>query len=294
MDMAKSFGASSMTALTILFCAHLGAEEKKTPESFYLLSGELKIRFDAKKFYTMNRIEYKGKLLGVDNPGSHYGTVLNFPGIGFIGSGHVENEKEQLNSLDVYADGKKVILEDLQNDAEIKAADFKLVRNSKIKAVNLANTITIKNNIIDEQIVLTASEDTKFALLYNFMHPWTTEMDEFIAESPDAARETGNFDGDGKFKYNKEMKWVAVYSRNLKACAVSRLVENDCPSKSIVMLWDKPPSYRKFYLRSFAGETLKKDTPVHLHLRTSFLECQPADWQKAAENFACATLAPNI
>ncbi|OGV39131.1 MAG: hypothetical protein A2020_13645 [Lentisphaerae bacterium GWF2_45_14] len=264
-----------------------GAEEKAfAPQSFYVSGGDLKVRFDARKFYTMNRIEYKGKLLGVDNTGSHYGTVFSFSGVGFIGTGHIENEKENLKSLDAWSNGKKIALENLKNNEEIKSTDFKLVRKSEIKGIEISNTIEIKDNVIYEEVELSPKEDIKIAFVYNFMHPWTTEMDRFAAETSDGKREEGIFVGDGKFRVNKDFNWAAFYSAPLKMGTVLRRIENSSPGKSIIMLWDKPPSYRKFYFKSSPNETLKKGAVYKLCLKTGFFECQPEEWLSAVEKTA--------
>ena len=274
--------------LTVLGFA-CGAEEKTfAPQSFYVSSGDLKIRFDAKKFYTMNRIEYKGKLLGVDNPGSHYGTVFSFAGIGFIGTGHTENQKENLKSLEAWSNGKKIGLGNLKNNEEIRSSDFRLVRKSEIKGIEISNTIEIKGNAIREEVELAPAEDVKIAFVYDFMHPWTIEMDRYAAETDDGKEENGTFIGDGKFKVNKGFNWTAFYSASLNMGTVLRKIENSSPGKSIIMLWDKPPTYRKFYLRSSAGETLKKGAVYKLALKTGFFESQPEEWlsvvKKTADN----------
>ena len=56
--------------------------------------GDLQVRFESRSFWTLYRIDYKGTRLCMDRWGSHYGSVVSFPGVGFIGSGHTENEDE--------------------------------------------------------------------------------------------------------------------------------------------------------------------------------------------------------
>jgi len=275
----------------ILFISVLGncqcTEKFKSPASFYILSGDLRIKFDSATFYNMKRIEYKEKLVGVDSPGTCYGTVFKFPELGFIGSGHIDNgRKEELESLEFYQDGKVVNWEILKNVSELKGNDFKLVKNSLINGIRLSNTIVIENNIIDEHVIFSSFQDIKLSLVYNFMHPFTTEMDQFATEDLKGVKGNGIFKGDGSFLFKKEMKWVAFYSSSLKVCAVSVLTENTCTNQSIAMLWDKPPRYRKFYLRSYMEQILTKDRPVTFHIRTMFADASVENWLVLAEKLS--------
>lgn len=260
------------------------AEKIQAPQSFFLSSGDLKIRFDSATFYNMKRIEYKSKLVGVDSPGTCYGTVFKFPDLGFIGSGHIDNgNMENLEHLELYQDGKAVNLETLNNNSELKGKEFKLLRRSLINGIRISNVIIIANNIIDEKITFSAVQDIKLSLVYNFMHPFTTEMDQFSVMTPAGKKEKGTFTGDGKFPFQNEFEWVAFFSSSLEICAASVLIENTCPGKSIAMIWDKPPRYRKFYLRSCQEQTAEKDQSISMRMRTAFAETTQREWESTAE-----------
>ena len=70
---------------------------------------DMQIRFESRSFWTLYRIYYKDMILGLDRFGSHYGTVANFPNLGFVGSGHKENkETEHVLNLQLLVDGKPV------------------------------------------------------------------------------------------------------------------------------------------------------------------------------------------
>ena len=52
------------------------------PAALKISCGDVLLRIDGPLKWTMNRIEYKGTPLAVEN--SAYGTVFLFPGIGYI------------------------------------------------------------------------------------------------------------------------------------------------------------------------------------------------------------------
>src|SRR5262249_2228798 len=62
------------------------------PAALKVSCGDVLIRIDGPLKWTLNRIEYKGTPLAVEN--SAYGTVFLFPQIGFIGSGHLLDRKD--------------------------------------------------------------------------------------------------------------------------------------------------------------------------------------------------------
>ena len=56
--------------------------------------------------WTAGRIDYRGHAMTTER--SAYGTVFSFPDVGFIGTAHLENEPEKLQSLAFFLDDKKV------------------------------------------------------------------------------------------------------------------------------------------------------------------------------------------
>src|SRR6266436_4675213 len=79
------------------------------PAALRVSCGDVLIRIDGPLKWTMNRIEYKGTPLAIEN--SAYGTVFLFPGIGFIGSGHLLDRKdgaEDVLGLEMYLDNNRL------------------------------------------------------------------------------------------------------------------------------------------------------------------------------------------
>src|SRR5258705_322936 len=74
---------SAMVVASVSTFAEDGKEPKAVgPPALKISFGDVLIRIDGPLKWTMNRIEYKGTPLAVEN--SAYGTVFLFPGIGFI------------------------------------------------------------------------------------------------------------------------------------------------------------------------------------------------------------------
>ena len=73
--------------------------------------------------WTPGRIDFRGKAMTTES--SAYGTVFSFPDVGFIGTAHLENEPEKLQSLGFFLDDKPVEAP----AAELKGGAFRLERN---------------------------------------------------------------------------------------------------------------------------------------------------------------------
>jgi len=85
-----------------------GGVDSGLPRSVTVECGDLAVRFESRSFRTLSRGDSRGRRLGTDRFGSHYGNVFHFPGTGFIGSGHTENENEEPLEMSLFLDGKAV------------------------------------------------------------------------------------------------------------------------------------------------------------------------------------------
>jgi hypothetical protein len=253
------------------------------PKSISISNGELLVRFDKQKLWTMNRIEFQGKLLGIDSRSSHYGTVFKFPGVGFIGTGHTENESEQLIKLDFYVNDKRI--KELPEDGKLNVTSFKMVRHSIIRNFRLKNTIAVKQNIISETVVIMSSKDVALDLIYNFMHPWLPTMSDYLVKTTNGTMISGTFSTSKKMFVNSAIDWVAVYHAQSELGTVSRMIKQPDKGGAIAMLWDEVP-YRKFYLKSFAGKTFPRDYIATYRIVTGFFKADKNSWQQLAGKIA--------
>ena len=263
----------------LTICNFVSAVEK-IPASFYVNCSNLQVRFDKRKAYNMNSIIYKGKVLGIDKGGAHYGTVIKFPGVGFIGTGHSDIEAEKIVSLYAFADGKVVNLKLLKENAIIKAEkSFKLIRKSKIRNIHITNTIQIVDDTIEENVKMHADTNVELELIYNFMYPWTIEMTDYCAMLKNDKTVQGKSSRKHKFKIMKEALWVAVYSSKLQAGAVSKLIKVDKKTKNQSRLWDRT-QYLKYYLMSYNKQVLPADSNIEFQMKTSFFLAPEDTWKK--------------
>ncbi|MCK5803298.1 MAG: hypothetical protein KAI66_10715, partial [Lentisphaeria bacterium] len=234
------------------------------PRSILADVGDLKIRFESRSFWTLYRFDYKGLRLCVDKFGSHYGNVGNFPGIGFVGSGHTENEDERVDSIELLADG----VPQATPKPQYACGKISLRKTSRLRSLRLRTLVQVTPGGLLEDAVMTADKPTKLNLIYFFMHPWVTDMSHYLAELPDGSRVDGEFTDSKGMKISKPVKWSAVYSETLQAGAVTAVLAVPEGIKWDTRYWDQPNRYRKHYFAVFKGETVAMGKEYHFRVFT--------------------------
>lgn len=261
------------------------------PKEIVATVGDLGVRFESRSFWTLYRIDYRGTRLCLDRFGSHYGSVVHFPGVGFIGSGHTENEDEQILDLKLFVDGQPVE----RPAVTVECKDLRLTKRSRIRALVLDSDLQVGDNRIIEDVRLRADEATPVSLIYHFMHPWTNTATEYCAELLDGSRVEGLFDGDQKQKINQATRWSAIYDGPSGKGAVTYvlLVPEDGAWRT--RYWDISDRYRKHYFATFLGQTVPAGKEFHYRVVTVPFEAPADRWKAEAARMAeaCKALETN-
>jgi hypothetical protein len=236
--------------------------------------------------WTPGRIDFRGTAMTTES--SAYGTVFSFPDVGFIGTAHLENEPEKLQSLDFFLDDKRVEAP----AAELKGNAFRLERKSRIRAFDLTNVTEIKDQRLYESTTVHTSEAVPLKLVYHFMHAWRPTVRAFLAGS-DAAPEkniSGPLRDDAevarKFYINARVDWMAVYEPQSGQFAVCRLLQVPELGGHVSTIWNVPPTYRKYYLKCFEGQTVPAGFTGTWRMVTAFGSATPETWESAARAMA--------
>jgi len=236
--------------------------------------------------WTPGRIDFRGKAMTTES--SAYGTVFSFPDIGFIGTAHLENEPEKLQSLDFFLDDKQIAAP----AAELKCSTFRLERKSRIRTFDLTNVTEIKDHRLYETTSVHTAEAVPLKLVYHFMHAWRPTVSAFLAGSHAAPDKniSGPLRDDAevakKFYINERVDWLAVYEPQSGQFAVSRLLQVPELGGSTATLWNVPGTYRKFYLKCFEGTTVPAGFTGIWRMVTAFGASPPETWEAQARSLA--------
>lgn len=275
---------------TLTASALLGAEPHVPPvgpevEKITVISGDVGLLLRRGTQWTPGRLDYLGKPMTTER--SAYGTVFKFPGVGFIGTGHFENEPEDLQSVRFFVEDEEVVTP----TETLAAKTFRFERDSIIRGISLQNTIELKDNRIYETATVSSTDEVPLDLVYHFMHAWVPEMTHFAAgQSGQSARDEGVFETTpetvGKFYVNAHVDWVAVFHAPSGRFAVSRLITSPEAAQETTQLWNRPPTYRKYYSRSFFNRSLPAGFRGTWKMVTGFGESPLDSWQAATERLA--------
>ncbi|MBV6498501.1 MAG: hypothetical protein CJBNEKGG_00723 [Prosthecobacter sp.] len=248
--------------------------------------GELTLLLRQASQWTPGRIDFRGHAMTTER--SAYGTVFSFPDCGFIGTAHLENEPEPLESLAFILDGRPVATP----AAELKGDSFRFERTSRIRGINLACITELKGGRLHETTTVHALKEAPLKLVYHFMHAWRPTVSAYCA-GHDAAPErliSGALD-DGaetarRFVINQKVDWMAVYEPESRQFAVSRLLEAPGQGGHISMIWNVPGSYRKYYLKCFEKASVPAGFQGTWRMVTGFGGSEPENWRQAARTLA--------
>lgn len=242
--------------------------------------------------WTPGRIDFRGKAMTTES--SAYGTVFSFPDVGFIGTAHLENEPEKLQSLDFFLDDKRVEAP----TAEMKGGAFRLERKSRIRAFELTNVTEIKDHRLYETTTVHTAEAVPLKLVYHFMHAWRPTVSAFLAGSDALPENTisgplrDETEVARKFYINQRVDWMAVYEPQSGQFAVSRLLQAPEQGGHIATIWNVPGTYRKFYLKCFEGKTVPTGFTGTWRMVTAFGSATPETWESAARTLAAKLQKP--
>lgn len=256
------------------------------PPRITVQCGEVTLLLRAASQWTPGRIDFRGTPLTTER--SAYGTVFSFPGVGFIGTGHHENEPEDLGRLAFFLDGKA-----LEAPGETLAGDrFRFERESRIRTLRLRSVVELKGGRLLESAWLRAEEDTPQKLLYHFMHAWVPTVSAFLAGKDSSPGEIvegtlGDSEEEARgFRIGERVDWVALYEPTSRKFAVSRLLEAPDAGGHVSLIWNVPGTYRKYYLRCFADDTVPAGFEGLWRMATAFGAADEGEWRDAARKLA--------
>ena len=248
--------------------------------------GEVSLLLRKASQWTPGRIDFRGHAMTTER--SAYGTVFSFPDCGFIGTAHLENEPEPLQSLAFILDGK--ILE--KPAAMLKGQTFRFERKSRIRDFDLTCIWELKDDLLYETTSVRTAKAVPLKLVYHFMHAWAPSVSAFFAGTDNESDKTISgplHDGDDtarKFFINQRIDWMAAFEPKSSQFGVSRLLAAPEQGGHIAMIWNVPNSYRKFYLKCFDNTTVPAGFEGTWRMVTGFGTATSETWQEQAQKLA--------
>lgn len=285
-----AFSLSAPAIAAEPFVPNLGPDQ----ERITVRCGEVSLLFRQASQWTPGRIDFRDSPMTTER--SAYGTVFSFPEVGFIGTGHLENEPEPLESVTFLVDGERVETPGSELDAN---QVFRFERESRVRDFHLSGVIEIKNDRLYETAIVTNENAVPLKLVYHFMHAWRPTVTAYLAgkdEAPDQAFRGALRDDEEvarKFYLNDSVDWMAVYEPESQQFAVSRILETPEEGTHVSMIWNVPGTYRKYYLKCFNNDTVPANFHGTWRMVTGFGSSDPASWEAKARALAAELAEEN-
>lgn len=240
------FAASVVLLLAILpWLPTAQAEEKAFPEEgdFYLESGDYRVTISPKYRYNMDAISYKGEPLTAAK--GFFGTTFSFQPDRFSGSGHTEDGKEELISVELLADGKPTAIEIGKTYSGEK---IEILKTSRIHDIELSSRIALEPKGVRESRSIRTNEPVELQFCYFFMYPWNTEFDLWAGATESGEMISNTFDNAAleEFVLKKDVLWTAVYNSALNLGVVTSFPKVYPGSANRSTYW-KRLGYHKYY-----------------------------------------------
>jgi len=275
--MKKIFVLLALLSFSVLFAVDL-------PRSISAKCGNVELRFDARKFWNINSIIYKGEHMTTDFTGSHYGMTYTVPGLkGFIGSGHTETGvSEVVKSLRFVIDGKETVPAEKLPEGKT----LHMEKHSIIGNFDVIYTLIVKDDVIKEITRIKVLKTTTLSVIYCFMHPWVTDFDPFYAFGGKEPEIRQNMDSkDRWYMGHKNYPVIALFNSKTGSAVASEVwfnTPND-PSFHTGRILRDCSVYRKDYFVPFCNTTLVKGFKAEVAAETRFFKTTSDNFIKDAE-----------
>ncbi len=245
--------------------------------------GDLGVRFDAGKNWTLSRVDHEGERICIDTPGASYGSVAKVKDIGFIGAAHKETgQQEEVLGLRLRVDGE-VVAEPV---ASYSCERLELVKESRMHHLRLRDRWLTADGVVEEEVWLRAESPEPLDLLYVFMYPWGKEMTDYMAVTAEGETIAMAFVNDNGFRLERQVRWVALYNRENGHGVVMTLVDAPVEVGLRTRIWDRTSPYKKHYLQIWSRRTIAPGDTARLRLRSRPFTASAESWQAVAAELA--------
>ncbi|NUP99226.1 MAG: hypothetical protein HUU35_05145 [Armatimonadetes bacterium] len=259
--------------------------EPPTSGQIVVVSGDWSITFDAARAWTIHHIDWRGRTLshGRGFHGLVYqtGTPVK-PGatVSFVGTGHDEGGREQVESLVLTVDGQE---QPPEIDRTYRAQCFVLRKRSLLANLRHEAEITVEPAKVTERHQLEALQDQPVNTLYAFMHCWETSFNRWLAKLPDGALTEGEFTAAKDFKVRADVAWSSLFDETAGVGVVTGYPEvyRTMFNAPGTVYWDQPV-YHKQYLWVAGKGTLTKGTKLDWTLGLNAFAATADTWRAAA------------
>lgn len=250
------------------------------PSTVQVTCGAVKLELAKHLFWNLNGIWYEGTQVCRKGKG-FYGTVIAFSGLGWVGTGHLENKiGEKEVKVSFLLDGR----EWQPGAMPAKGKSFTMKKSALLHQVRLEYEVHLENSRLRETAGIHVEKNSRIGIMYHFMHPWEAIFTEYLLHDRNGGIKEGKFDASNRNRLVPEPfpLFAAFYAPKEKIGFVSRVTaEKPITGKDEWILWNRG-SDRKLYYVPVRTATLKSGNSYEWSMTTDFFTVPPDQWKKKA------------
>ncbi|MEO8494960.1 MAG: hypothetical protein ABI614_07810 [Planctomycetota bacterium] len=262
------------------------------PLKIVVTVGDIRTRVDGPKMWTLSGIEYQNAIMATED--SAYGTVLTIRNVGHLGTAHFLDvpgkpgavEKEDVTHLQLFVDDKPV--NELSPTMNLTGDSFRMERRSKIRALDLETTISLRNGVLTEtaRFRLTGPIDLQNA--YPWMYAWTPQATDYVCGDDQGIQKRGAFlkEGQTVSQVVKNATWMAVFNSANRKGSVCYFLKHPPNSEGSFLLIDAPGVYRKVAAYTLVDQIVPPGFDGTYQSVVGFFTATVSDWEEPAQRRA--------
>ncbi|MBI2298314.1 MAG: hypothetical protein HYU66_05070 [Armatimonadetes bacterium] len=251
--------------------------------------GDWTVWFDPERCWTIHHLDYRGRTLSHEH--GFHGLVIatGIPktqgnGSSFVGTGHTEGGREQVEGVELSVDGRTLPAE---TGRLHEGRQFRLVKHSRIDQLVHVAEITITPEAVFEHHRVEAVAEQPLKLLYAFMHCWQPSFTLWAAADADGKELGGKLESNQDFDINTDVRWSALYDETARLGVVTSYPEvyRAAAGGLGTRIWDLD-RYHKQYLHLRGPGALPAGFVLDCTLRLQAFTAAPDGWVAAAKALA--------
>lgn len=251
------------------------------PKVIQVTAGDLKIELAARSFWNLNGIWHQDRSICQKNKG-FYGTVLAYSGLGWVGTGHLENKIGETEiKCEFSIDGKPW----QPTEDPIKCRRFEMNKSSLLHQIRVKYRLLIENNRIHEDVELIVEKDSKVGIAYHFMHPWEPLFTEYLLCDRDGKEDSDLFSEKNLRIIMPFLKpdWSSLYApaEQLGMVSVARDTSTPTNTADEWLIWNRGRD-RKLYYVVARKANWKAGYHTSASMISGFFSAAPENWKKSA------------
>lgn len=264
------------------------SKRENWPQKVVVTIGDLRTRIDGPKMWTLSGIDFQDKVMATED--SAYGSVLTIRNVGHLGTAHFldvpgkpgQVEREQVSSLQLFIDDKPV--GELKPTMSLGGKSFRMERESKIRALNLETSISVRDEVLIETVRFHATGPIDLQSAYPWMYALTPKATVYVFADKNGIRQRGKFLSEGKTvsQVIQKARWMAVFDPSNGKGTVCCFLKHPPTAEGSFLLIDAPGIYRKVAAYSLVDKVVPEGFDGTYQSGVGFFNATERDWEEHA------------